>query len=344
MAGTFLNYPFDDEIFLNNWLNAPDPVQTAILQSGAVEYDTTIESMIRNNGNVFTIPFYNVLSGSTVNYDGETDITQNETSGGSQTGVVFGRATAHTARDFMAELIGNDPMGNIARSVGRFWNKQNQTELLNIIKAVMAVTGSSGDAKTFHDTHVLDRSSATAEAYEMQFTDANDLMTLAMGDNKGLFSLAFMHSTVAKGLENKQMLEFWKYTDANGVQRPLNIANWGGLTVIVDDSVPNVAVGGSGANKDLTKYTTYLLGRGVIRMARGRVDRPVSAFREELKNGGQETLVTRERMVFHPNGFSFDPSKMAKESPTTTELGTSTNWSLKFNPKAIPMAALITNG
>ena len=257
MAGTFLGFPFDEEIFLNRWGKKPDPTLTAILNSGAVVYDTTIEEMIQDRGNVFTIPFYNVLTGTPINYDGETDITDNETDGGSQTGVVFGRAIGHTARDFVKELIGNDPMGNIADSIGFFWDKQNQIELLNILKAVCAITStSSGYAKTFHDTHVLDLTSATATPYVIGETDANELTTKAMGDNKKLFSLAFMHSDVAKTLENKQLLEYWKYTDKNGIQKPLNIANWNGYTVIIDDGVGKVAVGGSGANKDLYKYHT----------------------------------------------------------------------------------------
>lgn len=345
MAGEFLGYPFDEELFLHMWGQEPDPVLTAILNSGAVVNDSYIASQIRDKGNVYTVPFYNVLSGNTVNYDGETDITSNETGGGMQTGVVFGRAIGHTARDFVGELIGNDPMGNIARKVGHFWSKENQKELLNILKAIFGITSSStGYAKTFHETHVLDLTSKTADPYLIGETDANDLATLAMGDHKQLFSLAIMHSEVAKTLENKQLLEYWKYTDPNGIQRPMNIASWNGYTVIIDDSVGKKAVGGSGANKDLYVYPTMLLGQGVIRMAPGRVDKPAEVSRDAFKNGGQETLITRERLTFHPNGFSFDTSKMASESPTFEELGKSTSWNIKFNPKAIPMAVLYTNG
>lgn len=345
MAGEFLGFPFDEELFLHEWGQAPDPVLTAILNSGAVVMDSTIQNMIKNDGNVFTIPFYNVLTGDVINYDGQTDIKSTETDGGSQTGVVFGRATAHTARDFVGELIGNDPVGNIARSVGRFWNKKNQLELLNILNAILQVTSTTaGYAKTFHETHVLDKGSTTATPYEIGETDANDLATLAMGDNKGLFSLAIMHSNVAKTLENKQLLEYWKYTDANGIQKNLNIANWNGYTVIVDDGVGSTPVGGSGENKSLLKYPTYLLGTGIIRMARGKLKVPVETSRDPYTNGGQETLITRQRLVLHPNGFSFDTTKMASQSPTFAELGNKANWQLKFDPKAIPVAVLYTNG
>ena len=34
------------------------------------------------------------------------------------------------------------------------------------------------------------------------------------------------------------LLEYWKYTDANGMQRPTNMASWNGRTVLIDDDVP----------------------------------------------------------------------------------------------------------
>ena len=168
---------------------------------------------------------------------------------------------------------------------------------------------------------------------------------MACGDHKDQFGLAIMHSDVAKTLENKQLLEFWKYTDANGIQRPMNIASANGYTVIVDDGVPCVTVGGSDANKDLKKYTTYLFGQGVIRTAKGRVDVPVETNRDPKKNGGQDELITRMRETIHPNGFSFTKPKSSwTESPTDDQLFATANWNIAFDPKAIPMARLITNG
>ena len=62
-------------------------------------------------------------------------------------------------------------------------------------------------------------------------------------------------------------------------------------------------------------------------------------------SGGQETLYTRIRETIHPNGFSFKaPSSGWTESPTDAQLAATANWSLQFDPKAIPIASLITNG
>ena len=255
------------------------------------------------------------------------------------------RAKGFFARNFTAELSGADPMGHIVATVAKYWQKRRQKRLIGITDAVFGITGASGNAKTWNETHTLDLCSSSSAARNIAETDLNDLATLACGDHKDQFGLAIMHSNVAKTLENKQLLEYWKYTDANGIQRPMNIASANGYTVIVDDGVPCTAVGGSGDNKDLKKYTTYLFGRGVIRTARGRVDVPVETNRDPKKNGGQDELITRMRETIHPNGFSFAVPKSGwTESPTDAQLFATANWSIKFDPKAIPMARLITNG
>lgn len=345
MAGTIFGIPFDEELFMQMWAEAPDPYLTAMIESGAVVQDSLIAEKIAGNGNIYTIPFYNILDGEDQNYDGQTDITVTEVGGGSQTGVVYGRAKGFFARNFTAELSGADPMGHIVATIAKYWQKRRQKRLIGIADAVFGVTGASGNAKTWGETHSLDLGSATAQAREIRETDLNDLATLACGDHKDQFRLAIMHSNVAKTLENKQLLEYWKYTDANGIQRPMNIASANGYTVIVDDGVPCVATGGSGDNKDLKKYTTYLFGNGVIRTAKGRVDVPVETNRDPKKNGGQDELITRMRETLHPNGFSFKiPTSGWTESPTDAQLFAKANWDIKFDPKAIPMARLITNG
>ena len=345
MAGTIFGIPFDEELFLDMWKEAPDLYLTAMIESGAVVEDSTIADMIQGQGNIYTIPFYNAVDGEDQNYDGQTDITTEEVGGGFQTGVVYGRSKGFFARNFTAELSGADPMAHIVSSVAKYWQRRRQMRLIGILNGVFGITGASGNAKKWGENHNLDLSSKTATAYKIGETDLNDLATMACGDNKNAFSLAIMHSDVAKTLENKQLLEYWKYTDANGIQKSLNIASVNGYTAIIDDGVPCESVGGEGDTKDLKKYTTYLLGTGVIRTAKGRVDVPVEANRDPKKNGGQDELILRMRETLHPNGFSFKvPTSGWTQSPTDTQLFATANWSLQFDPKAIPMARLITNG
>lgn len=345
MPDTFLGLPFDADIFNSVWDSEPDPVKTVLVQSGALVEDTVIAEMIKEKGNLYTLPFYNVLGGDPDNYDGQTDINSAETSGDSQTGVVFGRAKGFTARNFVAELTGADPMGMITSNIARYWQKQDQARLLLILNALFNISGTSGYAKAWHDNHIFDLSSSTATPCKIGVTDLNDVASSAAGDNKSIFSLAIMHSQVAKTLENLQVLEYWKYSDPNGLQRSVALGHVNGYSVLVDDSVSAVPVGGSGDNKALTKYTTYLLGEGSIRTANGRVDVPSEIERVPAVRGGQETLYTRTRKTFHPNGFSFTPPAVGwTGSPTDAQLADVSNWEIKFDPKTIPIAALITNG
>lgn len=343
---TIFGLPFDREIFVDTWNAEPDPTKTAMINSGAVVQDGLIAEKAATGSDLFTIPFYHTLTGTPGNYDGSTDIATAEISGDSQTCVAFGRTQGFSARDFTYALNSADPVGFIASGVAKFWNKNGQSELLNILSAIFGITGASGNAKKWHDNHIVDLSSSTATAYTISATDLNNLATQAMGDQKDQFGLVIMHSNVARTLENLKLLDFWKQTDANGIERPLKLASCNGYTVIVDDGVPATVVGGTDANKDLVQYTTYLLGTGCIRTAKAKMKSPeVEPWRDPAKNGGTDLLYTRVREVIHPNGFSFTPpSSGYSESPTYAQLGATANWSIKFDPKAIPMAALITNG
>lgn len=341
MPGTYLNYPFDEELFINAWYQEPDLVRTALIDSGVLVNDELIASRVATGSNSYSIPFYNDIGGTPVNLDGATDLTASETTGDSQEGIVYGRGLGWTARDFVGTLSGNNPMGNIVSRVARFWHKNDNRVLVGILGALFGITGNDKWTK-----HTVDMSSSTATPAKIEATSINDAITDALGDNKGAFKVAIMHSTVARTLENLQILEYFKQNDANGIQRPTGLGMVNGLTVIIDDGVPATAVGGSGANKDLIQYTTYLLGTGVIRFAPARLESPAAEVsRDPAKNGGQETLWTRQRQTFHPNGFSFvKPNSGFTESPTDAQLFAKANWKLVHDPKSIPLARLITNG
>lgn len=332
VTATFLGYPFDQELFMQMWSEVPDPRLTAMIQSGAMVPDAAIRSQIATDGNFYTVPFYNILEGDEQNYNGMTDITLTETTGTSQSGIVYGRAKAFSARNFQAELSGADPMGHIAATFARYWQNQEQKRLIGILGGIFSTTDTSDFATTFKSTHVLETGKPAG------ITDANRLMTKSLGDNKDRYSMAIMHSIVAERLETLQILEFWTQTLASGLQRPTQIASWNGLTVIIDDSVP---VDDTDPNN--VKYTTYLFGAGALRTAEGRLDVPAEVDRDPLKFGGQDYMVTRIRRTVHPNGFSYIvPSTGWTQSPTDAQLFSGDRWKLIFNPKAVPIAKLVT--
>ena len=340
MPGTFLNFPFDEELFLMQWQAAQDPVITALLTSGALVEDSTIRGLIRNGSNLYTIPFYNVLGGEEDNYDGKTDITETEHSGASQSGVVYGRAHSWMSRDFVRDFnSGADPMRSIVAQTSHFWAKKKQARMVKILNAIFGITGNDGWA--LHTLDVSSKASAAAEANMVDAASAADAMQKANGDNSGVYSMAVMHSKVAANLAKQQLLQYRKYTDMMGIERTVNIADWNGLTVIVDDGVPATASATATGEMD---YTTYLFGRGALLGAPAPVENPVETGRETKKYGGYDYLINRLRETIHPNGFSWKMDMATTASPTDAQLGTTGNWELIADPKLVPMARLITNG
>lgn len=346
MPGTFLGYPFDSEIFLMNWQAAVDPVKTAMIDSGAVQLNRTIERMIANGSNQYTIPFYNVLGGTDDNYDGTTNMTVTAPDGGCQTGVVYGRMHAWKDQDFIRDFnSGANPMTQISAQVAKYWNKKRQSRLIGIMNGIFALPDDEKDYWDEWQKHTLNiafaaTSGTAGEDNNVGASAAAEAIQKAVGDNAGIFSMSIMHSKVALNLAKQQLLQFRKYTDAAGIERTLNIADWNGLTVIVDDGVPATTNAKDSTAKD---YTTYLLGAGAIQYATAPVDTPVETSREVLTSGGYNLLATRLRETLHPNGFSYTlPASTV--SPTDAQLATAAQWKVVTDPKNIAIARIISNG
>ena len=340
MAGLYLGYPFDADVFNYNWQQAQDPTLTAMFTSGAVVADGTIAQLISNGSDVYSTPFYKVLGGTEDNYDGQTNITATEPSGGSLSGIVYGRAHGWTEKDFVKDYNSKaDPMTQITSQVAKFWQKRRQEKMLGIANACFAITGQTGWAN--HTTDLSSSTTTVTDANRIGATTINDAITKANGDNRSVYTLALMHSHIASQLEALNLLTFRKYTDALGIERQLNIADCNGLTVIVDDGAPYT----SATEAKAATYTTYLMGAGALRFAPASVEVPSEVYRQADVNGGQNTLYTRIRETLMPNGFSYTKPAGATASVTNTQLFASANWSMPdgIDPKLIAMSRIITS-
>lgn len=346
MPGNYLNFPFDDELFMMMWQAAQDPVKTALLNSGAMVESAEIRNLISNGSNLYTIPFYDVLGGDEQNYDGKTDITETETSAKHQTGVVYGRAKAWMARDFVYDFnSGANPMASIVAQTTKYWEKKRQSRLIGILDGIFSIDDDSTpewDDWQLHTLNIATSSSSATAANKVDETSAADAAQQALGDNAGILSMAVMHSKVAANLAKQNLLQYRKYTDPMGIERTLNIADWNGYTVIVDDGVPAATNSSASSEKD---YTTYLFGAGALLTAPAPVMHPVEHGRETKKYGGYDYIINRLRETIHPNGFSFVADVSTNVSPLDSVLKDKASWKLcGMNPKVIPMARIISNG
>ena len=233
----FLNYPFDPELFSYNWQNEKDPVLTAIVESGAVVESAEINRLISAGSDYYTLPVYKPLTGNPVNYDGQTDILINEPEGGAQNGIVFGRANSWKSRDFIVDYnSGADPMKQITSQVAKYWQKRRQSVLLTILDAVFGV---SAEGWNDHKTNIAVAAGSTPTSdNKLGASSISDAAVDAIGDASDNISLAIMHSRVAGNLANLQLLDYWKYTDPQGIEKKLRLADYNGMTVVIDDGVP----------------------------------------------------------------------------------------------------------
>ncbi|MEA4922319.1 MAG: major capsid protein [Eubacteriaceae bacterium] len=345
---------FNPEAF-GKYMNAiPNEKLNRLRSSRAVARDSRLVDAFKNNtqtGSVYAVlPFFGLANGDAQNYDGVVDLTPGNTATYEQGVFTYGRMRGWTEADFSYDVTGGvDFMANVRSQITDYFNMIDQGVLLSILAGVFKMSSTAG-AK-FVTKHTLDIGSAdvlTTDDNKMGATTLNTAIQQACGDHKSNFSLAIMHSSVATGLENLNLITYLKQTDANGLQRDLTLATWNGRLVIVDDDMPvvNKSVGTTGGKQDL--YTTYLLGDGALGLEDVGVKVPYEMSRDAKTKGGEDTLIVRRRNAVSVSGISYKKASQASNSPTNAELETATNWDLvtdgtnAINDKLIPIARIIS--
>lgn len=334
---------FNPDVFAKYVGTVADLKRKELLRSGVLANRPDLANRLADGvgGNLITIPVKGRIGGDADNYDGATDITSDSRKTYSQAGIVVGRAHSWTEKDFSEDITGGEDFMPVASEVATYWDDVDQETLLSILKGAFSMTGTEN--QKFVDGHTLDIS-ADGDG-KVGAATLNNAIQKAVGDNKGIFQLAIMHSVVATNLENLQLLEYFKYTDANGMQRSTNLATWNGRLVLVDDNMPYEV-------EDDGKYTTYLLGRGSILYADCGAKVPYEMARDPKTAGGQTTLYSRQRKLFMPEGISFIGTNIT--SPTKAQLEAGTNWSLAkdgaasspsyIDHKGIAIARIVSKG
>lgn len=343
--GVFNAKTFNSEVFAKYTETVPRVKQNALLKAGVLRTRNDIKTLFNEQvgGNYATVPMTGRIGGEVLNYDGATDITATGIDTFSQGMIVVGRSKAWVEKDFSFDLTKKDFMADIAAQTGEYWDDVDQSTILSTLKGIFGVT-----VDNFNTKHTYDIS-ASADGV-VGATTLNSAIQQAAGANKNLFKVVIMHSEVATNLENLQVLSYWKETDANGVQRDVALASWNGRTVLIDDDVPTAEVG-SGEGK-YTTYTTYVLGADAFDYVDCGAKVPVETWRDPKTNGGEDTLIMRQRKIFAPRGFSFVQPSTAIVSPTATQLETAARWTVVkdtagtgyYPSKAIPFARIISRG
>lgn len=340
---------FNGEVF-GAYVDATENLnRNELLKSGALVEKPQYAFMLPDQvgGNYITVPIKARIGGTASNYDGNTDIGTESRKTYTHGRIVVGRSQGWTEKDFTADITGEDFLP-AAAEIAEFWDDVDQNTLLAILKGIFSMTGAKN--LEFVNGHTYDIS---GEAEDNMFTETtlNTGIQRALGDNKGKFKMAIMHSVVATNVENLKLMSHMKYTDKDGIERDLTLYTLNGRLVLVDDNMPTEQVAATD-NPAYTKYTTYVLGDGAIEYTNVGAKKPYSMSEDEKTNGGETTLWSRQRKIFSPYGISFKNTGII--SPTDEQLAAGSNWTLAdsnesgtpeyFPHKAIAIARIITRG
>lgn len=337
-TGAFGGFSFDPEVFSGYMAEQPT-WNDAIINSGILVQDSTIMDLIGEKGNVCTMPFYVPIDENddpALNNDGETNNTPSEISGKKQTAMLIQRMKAWRAQDFTKELTGADPMTHVANSVAGYYRQVRVRDLMAIVDAVLSLKGM--------ENHITDLSEQTGTG---AVTDANkvDETTLifaqqkALGDSAEKMGLLFLHSYMYAKYKALGLVDYNKYTVTNALAGDVNLPSIGGFIPVVSDRFT------VDTSKQNVVYKTYMIGAGsILTCLKNNYEDPYYADYDPETKAGIRKLYTKQGYVLHPNGFSIDQNKVAKESPTNAELGNKANWSLVYNQKNIRMGMIKSNG
>lgn len=231
---------FNPEAFKYMVGRVPNLKMNEIKKSRALAGNPDIRDVFatQNGTGYARIAMRGLLEGDAVNYDGQTNITATSTKTFEQGVVVVGRAKGFVEKDFSYDITGGvDFMQNIAEQIADYKDGLDQDTILATLKGIFSM---SGDTKSveFVNKHTYDITSGVGDASKVGATTLNSAMNKACGANKKKFALVFMHSDVATGLENLNLLQHLKYTDKDGVQRDLDLGTWNGKLVVIDDEMP----------------------------------------------------------------------------------------------------------
>ena len=313
---------FNEKAFGKYMSAIPNVKLNKLKESRAIVSDQRLRETFVTNSQTETVyavlPFFGLIGGDALNYDGETDLTAERTDTFEQGVFVYGRMKGWIEADFSYDVTGGvDFMANVRNQINRYWNDVDQATLLALLEGIfaMAATG-TGSIKTanaeFVDKHTYNISDEAAGADQcMGATSLNVAIQKACGDNKQKFSLVICHSTVATNLENLKLLAYLKYTDAEGMERDLGMGTWNGRLVIMDDSMPVEVVPAVPASEGVlaqdayTKYTTYILGEGAIGFEPVGAKVPYEMVRDAKTRGGEDTLISRKRNAVSVAGISY---------------------------------------
>ncbi len=336
---------FNEEVFETYRRTLPSTKENSLIKNALFNVVNKYKAKMSEQSGGYAVvePIKGRLGGNPVNYDGNTDIPKgSERDTFYQRKICYGRAKAWGEYDFASDITGTNFKAE-ANEVNEYWDEERQSTVLAILEGIFGMTG--GVNGQFVSKHTYDIT-ATANP-ELGADTLNKASQKALGDKKAKLDVIFMHSAVSTNLEGLNLINFLKYTDAEGIERDLTIGTFNGKLVVVDDEMP-VTTDSTG---DI--YTSYVFQKGFFEYENIGAEVPSELARDAYEKGGKTDLITRVREMVVPTLISYKGTGTV--SPTNSDFATGSNWELANNDKTgankvyvddklIPVARVISRG
>ena len=329
---------FNENVFEKYLRTLPSTKENSLIKNGLFTVVNKYKSkMSEQAGGYFvTEPIKGRIGGDPVNYDGQTDIGEGaERPTYKQTKICYGRANIWGEYDFASEVTGENFMAE-AQEVKEYWDGERQKTVLSILKGIFSMTGGVNEQFVTSHTYEVEGN--------LEADSLNRASQKALGDKKQALEMMFTHSAVSTNLEGLNLINFLKYTDADGIERDLTIGTFNGKLVVVDDDMP-AEEGEEGA----TLYTSYVFKKGFFEFEDLGVVKAVELYRDAKAKGGKNELISRIREMIVPYLISYKDT--TKISPMNEDFEKGANWELvndgngKYvEPKLIPVVRIISRG
>ena len=309
--------PFIPELFLG-YQQEEVQDRNVLVTSGLMATNAAIQSEFEKGGKLIDLPFFGDLSGDSEVLNDTSGLTAATLAGSKQIGVRNMRGRAWKASDLAAELAGSDPMQAIARSTGRYWVRDMQKVLIQVIKGLFATGGPLVSSHASGGTGTALTPDALVDAIAK------------LGDAGEELTGVFMHSRTFYALMKQDLIVPASTTsqlDSRLSAERLEKGTYLGRPVYVDDTLPVDAGAGTGSGSGKDVLSTYFFGPGAFAYATAPAKTPLETDRDSLK--GIDFLINRTHYLVHPNGISWTGTA-AGNSPTNNELATGTNWTKVF--------------
>lgn len=353
----FRGKQFNDEVWELYQKTLPSTKKNSLISSAIFSETNEYEAKMKGQvGGYFIVePIKGRIGGDPVNYDGNTDIPAgSERPTYLQTKICYGRANAWGEYDFVSSLTGENFKAE-AGEVKEYWDEERQKTTLAMLKGFFNMTGGvDGQFVEKHTYRVNDVLNADS---------CNKASQKALGDMKQDLSVMFMHSAVSTNLEGLNLINFLKYTDKDGIEKELQIGQYNGKTVIVDDDMPTEdiyeksvdtevdasktyytksgdvytkveAPTGNPSTKNYyefvaTEYTTYMFANKFFEHENLSVEKPVEIDRDAKTKGGKTDLISRVREIIVPKYISYKNKTLY--SPMNSDFANGANWEIANN-------------